>query len=323
MRKIILCAICFAVTFLCAAQNSRVVNGSVLGRNGNPIAGATVSATSVEISVRTDGKGMFSITIPDSVEELRAECQGYHPLTLPADDQFVEFRMTIDPDYASKAYRYAAIELKLAQDAERRMIDDAKAQVKEKRATRTRQIDSLYNLMYRNSGLVQSFEVSYGYQLAHGEVAYKNLGLREYGSLHPVEFNYTLAYRFHNFYSLGIGAGVQYQLVNLCRYPDVFDPIYEGYEDFTPLNVPVFVNLKAYLSRGVWQPLVSVSGGVYFPNMEGMADIGAGLNVRVNRVSNIYFLLSIRTTPYGEFRKSFVYYTKIAWTPSFKLGYTF
>ena len=116
--------------------------------------------------------------------------------------------------------------------------------------------------------------------------------------------------------------------------PDASYPSYTGYEDFTPVNVPLFLNLKSYLTRGGWQPLVSVSAGVYCPNLEGMADVGIGLNYRLSRTSNVYFLLSVRTTPYGDFRKytssviggdrNFsAYYPGVAWTPSFKVGCTF
>jgi hypothetical protein len=114
----------------------------------------------------------------------------------------------------------------------------------------------------------------------------------------------------------------------------VFLPEYQYAEDFIPINVPVFLNTKVYMSRGKFQPLLSVSGGLYLPNTEGMFEIGVGANWRINRTANMYFLLSCRTTPYGEFREysgqeglgsrpaSYIYYPKSAWTPSFKIGFT-
>jgi hypothetical protein len=65
-----------------------------------------------------------------------------------------------------------------------------------------------------------------------------------------------------------------------------------------------------------------------------MLDAGLGINFRVSRMSNIYLLFSMRTTPFGDFRqytpgviggeRDFsAYYTGIAWTPSIKIGYTF
>lgn len=335
MKQIISFLLFIAFTFVCSAQNERVVKGLVYGENGGPLAGASVYAVGTELSAKTDTAGRFTISVPHSVNDLRAECPGYHILVQEIDGSFMVFKMKLDEKYASRAYEYASIEARLAQNKEKSMLDAAKAKVWNERNAKKRKLDSLYDLEYKNIGLVHSVEISYGYQLAQGEVAYKNLGFREYGSLHPVELNYTLSYRFHNFFSLGIGTGVQYQLVNLCKYPDVFDPSYDGYEDFTPVNVPVFLNLKSYLTRGSWQPLVSVSAGIYCPNLEGMADVGIGLNYRLNRTSNIYFLFSVRTTPYGDFRqykpsvigggeRDFsAYYPGVAWTPSFKFGYTF
>lgn len=332
MRNVILYAILTSISFICAAQNTRVVKGYVYGDGNNPIAGATVYTMDADVYAKTDNNGNFVITIPDSVTELRVEARAYHTLTLQISDDFMVFKMTLDETYASRAYQYAAAELDAAKNAMSR--DAIKAKEKAEKIAHRRQLDSLYNLKYKNSGLVHSFEISYGYQLAHEEVAYKNLGFREYGSLNPIEFSYTLSYRFNYFFSAGIGAGIQYQLVNLLDYPDVIDPIYDGYEDFTPVNVPIFLNIKAYLTRGKFQPMVSVSGGLYCPNIEGMIDAGIGLNFRISRQSNAYILFSMRTTPYGDFRQytstggginnNFsVYYTSVAWTPSVKLGYTF
>ena len=266
--------------------------------------------------------------------ELRAECPGYHALVLRIDGPFMVFKMKIDKDYASRAYEYASIEAKLAQDAEKRRINEAKAQAEAERSEKRKTLDSLYNQKYKNKGVVHSVEISYGYQLAQGEVVYKNLGFRNYRSLHPVEVNYTIAYRFNHFLSLGIGTGLQYQIVNLCTYPDVFHPSYTQQEKFTPINIPVFLNVKTYLSRGWCQPLLSISGGVYCPNLEGMIDVGFGVNFRMNRTTDAYLLLGIRTTPYGDFHQYvsnviedrpdfFIYHPSVAWTPSFKVGFTF
>ena len=180
---------------------------------------------------------------------------------------------------------------------------------------------------------MHSLEFSYGYQVASADVIYKNLGYREYRSLNPVELNYTFGYRFNNFVSLGLGAGLQYQTTNLCSYGDVFVSEYQYQKDFTPINIPVFLNAKVYMTRGEFQPMISVSGGIYLPNVEAMFDIGIGANWRINKTANMYFLVSCRTTPYGDFREysgqeglderpaTYIYYPKVAWTPSFKIGF--
>ena len=209
----------------------------------------------------------------------------------------------------------------------------AKAEEKAKKIAKRKEIDKAYNAKYRNKGLVHSFELSYGYQVGKENVIYKNLGYREYGSFHPIEATYTIGYRFCNWVSLGLGAGVSYNLVNLCTYGDVFDPMYEGAEKFTPVNIPVFLNTKVYMSRGKYQPMLSVSGGVYAPNLELLADVGVGCNLRLSKRGNMYFLASLRTTPYGFFVEKSIgfnydlssscYYSDFVWTPSFKIGFTF
>ena len=203
----------------------------------------------------------------------------------------------------------------------------AKAEEKAKKIVKRKEIDKAYNAKYRNKGLVHSFELSYGYQLGSGDVIYKNLGYREYGSFHPIEATYTIGYRFCNWVSLGLGAGVSYNLVNLCIYGDVFDPMYKGTDKFTPINIPVFLNSKVYMSRGKCQPMLSVSGGVYAPNLELLADVGVGCNLRLSKKGNMYFLASFRTTPYGFFVENSstdgYYSSNFVWTPSFKIGFTF
>ena len=209
----------------------------------------------------------------------------------------------------------------------------AKAEEQAKKIAKRKEIDKAYNAKYRNKGLIHSIELSYGYQYAEGNnVIYKNLGYREYGSFHPIEATYTIGYRFCNWVSLGLGAGVSYNLVNLCTYGDVFDPMYDGADRFTPINIPVFLNSKVYMSRGKYQPMLSVSGGVYAPNLELLADVGVGCNLRLSKKGNMYFLASIRTTPYAffveesygfDYYRSSSYYSYFVWTPSFKIGFTF
>lgn len=334
MRKIALYVLFIFIPLFCMAQNDRVINGVVYSENGSLIAGATVSGIGANLFAKTDSEGKFVITVPIYVKELQVECPGYHSLSQDIDGSFMVFKMKLDKKYAEKVFEYASIEAKLAKDSERRIIEAEAARVKAEKNARRMEIDALYNQKYKNIGFVHSIELTYGYQTGKGDVVYKNLGYREYTNLHPVELDYTLGYRFHNFFSLGIGTGLQYQLVNLCSYPDVFDPGYSDIEKFTPVNVPLFLNTKMYMSRGKCQPLFSFSGGAYLPNFEGLVDLGVGVNLRLSKVMNFYFLFSCRTTCYGDFReykpgifdagRNFLaYYKDVAWTPSFKIGCTF
>lgn len=241
-------------------------------------------------------------------------------------------RIAAEKEAAAKAKAEEQARIEAEKKAEAERIAAQKAAAKAKRISQRNEIDKAYNAKYRNKGLVHSFELSYGYQVGSGDVIYKNLGYREYGSFHPIEATYTIGYRFCNWVSLGLGAGVSYNMVNLCTYGDVFDPMYDGADRFTPINIPVFLNSKVYMSRGKCQPMLSVSGGVYAPNLELLADFGVGCNLRLSKRGNMYFLASIRTTPYAffveesygfDYYQSSSYYSYFVWTPSFKIGFTF
>lgn len=236
-------------------------------------------------------------------------------------------RVAAEKEAAAKAKAEEQARIEAEKKAEAERMAAQKAAAKAKRIAQRNEIDKAYNAKYRNRGLVHSFELSYGYQSGKEDVIYKNLGYREYGNFHPIEATYTIGYRFCNWVSLGLGAGVAYNLVNLCTYGDLFDPMYQGADKFTPINIPIFLNTTVYMSRGKCQPMFSVSGGIYAPNLEVLADVGIGCNLRLSKNGNMYFLASIRTTPYGFFVENSLsdsyYFSDFVWTPSFKIGFTF
>ena len=334
MRQNVLIFLLMIVSAVCVAQEERTVYGVVRGETRGPVSGAVVSAVEFNLFTKTDSLGRFEISLPESVKQIQIVAPGYHTLDQVIDSPFLVCDMKIDKDYASKAYKIASIEAKLAQNAEQKVIDEERAKEETKRLAKVKALDDLYNQEYKNKGFVHSVELSYGYQLSHEDVIYKNLGFIEYGSLNPVEVNYTLSYRFNYIFSCGVGTGLQYQTKNLCTLGDVFEPVYMNREKFTPLNVPLLLNLKMTPTRGKVQPLISFSGGIYLPNYEALVDVGAGVNLRLNRNANMYMVLSCRMTPYGEFKEysgqeglkprpaTYVYYKKSVWAPSLKIGFT-
>ena len=248
-----------------------------------------------------------------------------------------EARLAAERKAAQEAAAQARAEEAARLAEEKRASREAAAQAKaEKEAERKAAINA-YNAKYKNKGIVHALEFSYvlytGDPSEGYDVVYKNLGYRNYGSLHPVELKYTLGYRFNNWFSLGVGTGVQYQLGNLYAYGDEFDPLYRETEKYTPINIPVFLNARLYMSRGKYQPMLSLSGGVYAPLMLiPLFDAGAGLNVRLSKSGNMYFLVSVCSTPSGHFIEGeseddygttncYVHHWRI--DPSFKLGFTF
>ena len=358
MKKYLLVLFCAILPLAALAQNGRFVNGVVFDENDSPMVGVKVVAKGGTEQFVTGPDGQFKMTVSAYTKYLEAYAEGYLMQSAEIDGSYIVFRMKIDKKYAerkaaeekaaaeaaaakAKAEEQARVEAEKKAEAERlaaqkaaeakRIAEEkaaaakARAEEKAKKIAQRKEIDKAYNAKYRNKGLVHSFELSYGYQLGSGDVVYKNLGYRAYGSFHPVEATYTIGYRFCNWVSVGVGAGVSYNLVNLCTYGDVFDPMYKGADKFTPINIPVFLNTKVYMSRGKCQPMLSVSGGVYAPNLEVLADVGVGCNLRLSKQGNMYFLASLRTTPYGWFveRGAPSYLADFVYTPSIKIGFTF
>ena len=236
-------------------------------------------------------------------------------------------RLAAERKAAQEAAAQARAEEAARLAAERKAAEEVAAIAKAEKLAERKAINEAYNAKYKNKGFAHALEFSYAFYTGTSgasDVVYKHLGYREYGSLHPVVVTYTFGYRFSNWLSLGIGAGVQYQLVNLSAYGDVFTPLYKDVDKYTPLNIPVFVNAKLYMSRGKCQPLLSLSGGMYAPNKEGLFDVGLGLNMRLTKVRSMFFMISACSTPYGDFNESSAVYTAAGQTSaSFKLGFTF
>lgn len=270
-----------------------------------------------------------------------------------------EFRLAAEKKAAQESAAQARSEESSRLAEEKRAAREAASIAKaEKVADRKAAIDA-YNAKYKNKGLVHTLELSYvlytGDPSEGYDVLYENFDRLKYRSLHPVELKYTFGYRFNNWFSLGLGAGVHYQLVNLYTYGDKFAPIYRGTEKYyTPINIPVFLNTRLYMSRGKFQPMLSLSGGVYVPLLltpgvtakllqensfrhmiYPLLDVGAGLNVRLGKSSNMYFLVSVGTTPFGSFIEEepegynewdtniYLHPQSGRIDPSFKVGFTF
>lgn len=70
MKEIVLTLLFVAMSFVCAAQDNKVVKGFVRGEKGGPIPGVTVSAIEADVQSKTDLEGMFTITVPENVTRL-------------------------------------------------------------------------------------------------------------------------------------------------------------------------------------------------------------------------------------------------------------
>lgn len=68
--------------------------------------------------------------------------------------------------------------------------------------------------------------------------------------------------------------------------------------------------------------MLSVSGGVYATTKSALFDAGVGLNFRLSRRSNLYILVSGRTSPWMSINGTTYEGYKAVFAPSFKVGFT-
>ena len=382
MKRLILAVFCAVVTFVCPAQNNRVVNGAVFTADGAPLSAVVLKAVGTELAFTPGADGRFQIQVPYYVKMIEASAEGYLTEQAEIDGSYMVFKLKVDKKYlenkakADEAARVAAIEkakaeaaAKLAAEkdalakakaeaaakakaeedarkaaeakakeeaaaklaAEKEALAKAKAEeaariaaiekakadsiANVKAAKRQARLEEMnkYNKQYRNKGLVHNFELNYSYPLTGAnKIVYQNYGVREFSTLHPVEFNYSIGYRFCNWVSVSLGTGVTYDLVDLRNYGDKFSSVYEVTtlpEDarqvlnYSNISIPVFLNAKYYMTKGKVQPMLSVSGGIYLPlpsvSLQNMwlFDAGVGCNFRLSKRSNMYVMASVGTVP--------------------------
>ena len=376
MKRMILVVFCAVAALVCSAQNNRVVIGTVFTADGTPLGSAVLKAVGTELSFTPNADGKFQIQVPYYVKMIEASAEGYLTEQVEIDGSYMVFKLKVDKKYlenkakAEEAARVAAIEKAKAKEeaaaklaAEKEALAKAKAEesariaaiekakadsiANVKAAKRQARLEEMnkYNKQYRNKGLVHNFELNYSYPLTGvNTIVYQNYGIREFSTLHPVEFNYSIGYRFCNWVSLSIGAGLTYDLVDLRNYGDKFSSAYEQQShpediqqilNYSNMSVPVFLNAKFYLSRGKVQPMISLSGGVYLPlpniSVQDMLllDAGLGCNFRLSKRSNMYVMASIGTVPavpadvYNVLRQEYFWARRSAvFAPRVKIGFT-
>ena len=177
-------------------------------------------------------------------------------------------------------------------------------QAREEKKRQRQDKEAAYNEKYHNKGLSHSVEISYFSYSNTGEVVYRHSGYREYGSLYPVEADYTLSYKFGRAFSLGAGAGFFYNTKSLTIQGDDFAPMYGGSFKEKRWDIPIYANARLYLLRTAVRPVLSVSGGVYLMTGTLLLDYGGGLEVRIARRFSMTAALSGRTVPRPVFVNS-------------------
>lgn len=82
MKKFVFLVLVFLASFTASAQN--LCKGTVIDKDGNPVAQAKVEVVGTEISCLTDLDGVFRIEMPTNLNMLKVEYLGMSPKTVKA-----------------------------------------------------------------------------------------------------------------------------------------------------------------------------------------------------------------------------------------------
>ena len=118
MKRLILAVFCAVVTFVCPAQNNRVVNGSVLTAEGTPLSVAVLKAVGTELTFTPKADGTFLIQIPYFIKMVEASAEGYLTEQIEVDGSYMVFKLKVDKKY---------LENKAKAEEEARKASEAKA----------------------------------------------------------------------------------------------------------------------------------------------------------------------------------------------------
>lgn len=329
-----------------AAEQSRVVRGVVFSASNMPIKGATLLADRKTVVAESRNDGTFEVSVSTFARSITARKEGCLDQTLEIDGSYLMFSLKPDKTWEREQAEKAAAREKFVVDslvaiqvalvaAREKYVADSLAAVKraereeaakekaDKKAAQKAAVEK-YDSQFKNHGFICGLDFAYGYQVAKGDVVFKDRGWREYGDQIPLQLCFSVGYRVNYLFAISAGAGVLYDVKNISIKNDSFAPGY--YPDFRlkQIDVPIFLKADLYMSKGKVQPLLSVSGGLYALSVSTLVDAGIGCSVRISKSSALNILASFRTTPWPYFdeeAKASGY--KMAPTPGFKVGFSF
>lgn len=311
-------------TFLLAsavAFAQRPVKGIVQDENGQSIPNVVIKAsTGEEFSPKTDGS--FDIVVPYGCRLLTFSAPFYFEKTLEVDGSYLFVRLTHDRNAEEKARKEAEAKAKAEEEAraraEKERLDaaerarkeaeaaeraEAKAAAKAEHKAKEAALNQAYNERFSNKGIEHELSISYAYNLKQSSFVYKYSGIRNYGSLHPFEIDYTLNYKFGRVISAGVGVGVLYNAKSVTIIGDEIEGYFAA-ANFKEkrLDIPVFATVKLRPFRTAVRPVVQLSGGYYLLSSCLMAEAALGAEYRLARKGSIGISGFAKLLPYPESR---------------------
>ena len=315
-----------------AQTNGRIVKGVIIDEGGKPFPSAViVSDDGSEFEPAQDGS--FSIQVSSHCRYLTFSAPFYHDVKMEIDGSFLYVKMIEDKEAREKAEKARLgkeekerleeeARIKAEETARQKVVRDSlAAEVKAQIEANRRKKDADYDDLFVNKGFTHSIRMSYANQLDKCVIVYQYSGYREYGSLLPFLFDYSLSYMINRLFSVGIGAGVLFNAKSISIVGDEFASL-----DFkeTRLDVPMFATMAAHFGRWKTRPSIAISGGYYLLSNVVLIEGAIGVEFRIENSRSIELDAFVKSIPYPFVdQEQGIGYYKIAISPGVAVCFNF
>ena len=305
MKRYILTLILSLVTLCSYGQSGRLIYGCVYGERKMPLQGAKITTPHGELICTTDQNGQFNAQSSTYIKEIVVLHDDYQTKYVKVDGSYLIIKMraatqthTETTDNVVDAEEEVQT-TNLIAEHEARIANERRAAAEEEAAKiRAEKIAKLEAERAAAKEEAQKIKEERKAEMAainkeisgwQNMIAVSIYGLRSHST--SVSIGYIGGKRFSNALFLGFGIGATF---NNYFAPDSG----VGYENFAtnltlPLNklsIPVYINLKLYLSRTKCQPYLSLSTGL---NMSRKRTITA------TESNNLYNSIQTNDISYG------------------------
>ena len=282
MKRHILTLILSLVTLCSYGQSGRLIYGCVYGERKMPLQGAKITTPHGELICTTDQNGQFNAQSSTYIKEIVVLHDDYQTKYVKVDGSYLIIKMRA----ATQTYTQTTDDIVDAEEEAQttNLIAEHEARIANERRAAAEEAQKIKE--ERKAEMAAINKEILGWQ---NMIAVSIYGLRTHST--SVSIGYIGGKRFSNALFLGFGIGATF---NNYFAPDSG----VGYENYAtnlalPLNklsIPVYINLKLYLSRTKCQPYLSLSTGL---NMSRKRTITA------TEPNNLYNSIQTNEISYG------------------------
>lgn len=266
MNRYILTLILSIVTLCSYGQSGRMIYGCVYGEKKTPLQGAKITTPHGDLICTTDQNGQFNAQCSTYIREIVVLHDDYLTKYVNVDGSYliIKLRAAVQPytettnnkdDAKEEVQTSNLIEEHEARIANKRQAAKEEAQAQAKAEAKKRQEERKAEIAAINKDIAGWKNSIYVNVSSYND--YECAGTPSIG------IEYVGGKRFNNAFFLGFGTGVVFNTGSI--EPDL-NNLHHSVASLplTRVSIPLYVNMKLYLSRTRWQPYISLSSGFRF-----------------------------------------------------------